>query len=264
MMSGYQSLTITTADHVAVLELSRPDLLNRFDTVLHEEFGRALQELADDGDVRVVILCAAGTAFSAGGDTALMETAMTDFRKRLALIDEGRRLFRAVVDFPKPLVVALEGDVYGVGATVILGADAIVSHPTVRIADTHVRIGLTAGDGGVVSWPMNVPMVLAKRHLLTGDALTGEVAHRLGVVTDLVATRDEVRGEAAALAARIASLPPLAVQLTKRAFNAAVGQRTSEGLDVGFYLEAMSLATQDLREGIASFKERRPGNWITN
>lgn len=76
-MSGYQSLTITTADHVAVLEVSGPDLLNRFDTVLHEEFGRALQELADDGDVRVVILCAAGTAFSAGGDTALMETAMT-------------------------------------------------------------------------------------------------------------------------------------------------------------------------------------------
>ena len=89
-MADYESLTITTTDHVAVIELCRPELLNRFDTILHEEFGRALQEVADHREVRVAILCASGTAFSAGGDTALMETAMTDFRSRLSLIDEGR------------------------------------------------------------------------------------------------------------------------------------------------------------------------------
>ena len=263
-MSDYNALTITTSDYVAKLELCRPELLNRFDSALHAELGRALQQLADDRDVRVAILCAQGRAFSAGGDTALMESAMAEFGPRLALLDEGRQLFRAVFDFPKPLIVALEGDVYGLGATIILGADAIVSHPTVRIADTHVRMGLTAGDGGVVSWPINVPMVFAKRHLLTGDAMTGEVAHRLGVVTDLVATREEVRAAADTLAAHFADQPPLAVQLTKRAFNAAVAHRVSEGLDVGIYLEAMSLASKDLREGIDSFKQKRPGKWTGN
>ena len=263
-MSDFEALTITIDGHVATLELCRPELLNRFDSILHKEFGRALQAIAEQRDVRATVLCAAGRAFSAGGDTKLMEAGMTDFASRLELIDEGRRLFKEVVDFPKPLIVALEGDVYGVGATVILGADAIVSHPQVRIADTHVRIGLTAGDGGVVAWPMNMPMVLAKRHLLTGDALTGEVAYRLGVVTDLVATREAVRDGAYALAQQMAALPPLAVQLTKRAFNASIAHRTAEAGDVGFYLEAMSLSSRDLREGIDSFKEKRPGVWTGN
>ena len=125
----------------------------------------------------------------------------------------------------------------------------------------HVHMGLVAGDGGVIAWPINMAMTLAKRHLLWGDALSAEDAHRIGLVTDLVATRDEVDALAAKLAARVAGLPPVAVQLTKRALNKVVQSRTDEAFDLGFYLEAVSLGSEDMVEAVTAFLEKRRGVW---
>jgi enoyl-CoA hydratase/carnithine racemase len=260
-MPEYQALSIAVAEHVATIELTRPEVSNRFDAALHQEFELALRQVENDESARVAVVCAVGKYFSGGGDTALMEEAFASIGRRTSLVDEGRRLFQALVSFPKPLIVALEGDSHGVGSTIVMAADAIVAHRDVRIADAHVRSGVAAGDGGAVVWPMNMPAALAKRHLLTGDPITGEVAYRLGLITDLAESIDDVRPVAFALAARMAALPPLAVQMTKRIFNATMAHRTSEGLDVGFYLEAITLSTNDLQEAIASFKERRPGEW---
>jgi enoyl-CoA hydratase/carnithine racemase len=257
----YESLTVCVSEAVAEVELCRPEVLNRFDSVLHREFGAALVELAADEEVLAVLLCSTGRFFSAGGDSALMTEAATDVRRRLALVDEGRRLFSELMTFAKPLVVALEGDSHGVGTTIALSADALFAHPQVRITDAHVRSAVAAGDGGVAVWPANMPAVLARRHLLTGDPLEARTAHRLGIVTDLVETREEVRPAARAFADRLAGLPPLGVQLTKRALNAAFAHRVSETLDVGFYLEALALGTEDVREALTAFAERRPGKW---
>ena len=248
-------------DDVLQVELCRPELLNRFDMALHRELGATLTELGADPDVRVVVLSSTGRVFSAGGDTAVMLEAAGDIAHRLGMIDEGRRLFRAVADFPKPLVVALAGNSYGLGSSLILAADAIVSAPAVEISDPHVLMGLAAGDGGCVTWPAAMGMVRAKRHLLTGDPLTAEQAHGLGVVSDLVDTPEQVLGAALALAARMAAAPPLAVQLTKRALNKVLLARADEVLDVGFYLEGLSFGSDDMREAVAAFLEKRPGRW---
>jgi enoyl-CoA hydratase len=257
------ALRITTVDDgVAELELCRPELLNRVDATLHHELGRALLELSDTPAVRAVVLCATGRCFSAGGDTELMLRAAHDPEARLAQIDAGRRLFRQCADFPKPLVVALHGDVYGVGASIVLTADAIVSAPGVKISDPHVAMALVAGDGGCIAWPENMPLVLAKRHLLWGEPLLAEDAHRLGVVTDMVDDPVGVRPVALALARRVAALPPMAVQLTKRTFNKALDARTAAVLDVGFYLEMIAAGSEDLLEAVAAFKEQRPGKWV--
>ncbi|WP_037075961.1 enoyl-CoA hydratase/isomerase family protein [Pseudonocardia spinosispora] len=262
--AGYQSLTISRADGIAEVQLSRPELLNRFDDVLHRELTAALTELAADVEVRAVVLSSTGKYFSSGGDTAMMLAANRDAQVRLAMLDDGRRLFHALGDFPKPLVIALAGDTYGLGATVVLLGDAVVTAPEVKIADTHVRMALVAGDGGAIVWPLNMPFARAKRHLLTGDPLTGADAHQLGVVSDLVDTRDEVRPAALALAVRMAELPPLAVQLTKRALNKFLMSRANEVLDLSFALESTSLASDDLREAVDAFGEKRAGKWTGN
>ena len=176
-------------------------------------------------------------------------------------IDEGRRLFRTFADFPKPVVVALHGDVYGVATSIVLTADAIVAARGVKLSDPHVHMGLVAGDGGCVTWPLNLPLVRAKRHLLWGEPLLAEDAHRLGMVTDLVDTPDEVRTAARALAERVASLPPVAVQLTKRALNKYVHSRIDDVFDTAFYLEAISVNTEDMREAVTAFLEKRAGVW---
>ena len=258
----FTALTLEVTDRVAVVELCRPDVHNRFDHILHDELLAALAAVAADGDARALLLRAQGKVFSGGGDTArMLEGASESWHDRFAGVDGGRRLFRQFADFPKPFVVALSGDVYGVGTSIVLTADAIVSAPGVKLADPHVHMGLVAGDGGVIAWPINMAMTLAKRHLLWGDALSAEDAHRIGLVTDLVATRDEVDGLAAKLAARVAGLPPVAVQLTKRALNKVVQSRTDEALDLGFYLEAVSLGTEDVVEAVTAFLDKRGGVW---
>jgi enoyl-CoA hydratase len=263
--STYQTLTLTRDSEgnraVAEIQLSRPELLNRFDDALHHELIAALAELAGDEGVLAVVLSSTGKYFSAGGDTEIMLAAARDTQVRMAMLDNGRKLFRTLADFSKPLVVALAGDTFGLGATVVLLGDAVVTTPDVKIADTHVRMGLVAGDGGAVAWPVNMPLARAKRHLLTGDPLSGAEAHQFGLVSDLVADRSEVRPAALALAARLADLPPLAVQLTKRALNKYLSSHTDDVLDLGFYLEAITMGSADMLEAVAAFQEKRPGKW---
>jgi enoyl-CoA hydratase len=110
-------------------------------------------------------------------------------------------------------------------------------------------------------WPATAGILRARRHLLTGDPLDAEAAHALGLVTDLVDEPEEVLGVATELAERIAALPPLAVQLTKRALVRGLLQRAGEVFDLGLAYEQATLGSDDLLEGIAAIKERRPGSF---
>jgi enoyl-CoA hydratase len=249
--------SVTVDGYVAEIILTRPDLLNRFDMELHEAFTETLLELRSRTDLRAIVLASTGKCFSAGGDFEIMLAGRADVATRTKLVDEGRLLFRLLADVPVPIVVAMQGDAIGLGATVALACDAIVASRTASISDPHVAIGLVAGDGGCVVWPAATGMLRAKRYLLTGDRLKAEDAWAMGLVTDLVEGPEDVLPAARALAARIAGLPPLAVQGTKRALNQVLRQRSSEVLDLSFALEAASMASDDLVEAIDAFKERR-------
>jgi enoyl-CoA hydratase len=180
---------------------------------------------------------------------------------RQRIVDDGRALLAGLLDLRQPIIAALHGDAIGLGATVVLACDAVVASRTVRIADPHVCIGLVAGDGGCVMWPSSLGMMRAKRHLLTGDPLTAEDAYAFGIVTDLVDAPDDVRPAARALAARIATLPPLAVQGTKRALNRILQERSGEVTDLAFALETVTFGSDDLIEAIAAFKAHRDGRY---
>lgn len=261
-MDDYTTLTIERRGVVTELTLCRPELLNRFDDALHVEFTAALRALAADAATRVVVLASTGRVFSAGGDFELMRAAHDDPRARRRIVDDGRALLTTLLDVPQPVVAAVHGAAVGLGATVALACDAVVAGRDTWIADTHVNIGLVAGDGGCVVWPQSLGMLLAKRHLLTGDRLPAERAWHLGIVTDLVDSAEAVLPAARALAERIAALPPLAVQGTKRSLNRVMQQRSGEVLDLSFAHEETTLASRDLLEAIAAFEQRRPGEYL--
>ncbi|MGQ0625268.1 MAG: enoyl-CoA hydratase/isomerase family protein [Sporichthyaceae bacterium] len=260
---GYRAVTIDidTTSGVAELRLCRPELLNRFDDVLLGELAPALAELAADPGVRAVVWTSTGKHFSAGGDTDTILAGHDDEAHLMAGVEQGKSLYRAFAGFGKPLVVALHGHAFGVATSLVLTADAIVTTPTAKLVDPHVHLGLVAGDGGAISWPVNLPLVRAKRHLLWGEPLTGQQAYDLGLVSDLVQTPEQVRERAFALAAQVAALPPVAVQLTKATLNAGFAARVEELLDIGFLHEATSNRTADVVEAVAAFKEGRPGIW---
>lgn len=258
-MSPYTALsTADLGDGVTEVTLTRPELHNRVDAVLHEELATALSDAGRSRTTRAIVLSSQGRSFSAGGDFELMHAAHADVSVRQEIVDQGRRLLDSILGLPQPLVVAMQGPAIGLGATIVLLADAVVAARQATLADTHVALGLVAGDGGCLVWPQSAGMLRARRHLLTGDPLTAEEAFTLGLVTDLVDTADAAAPKAREIATRIARLAPLAVQGTKRALNQVSRQRAGEVVDLSFAFEQQTLASEDLLEGVAAFQERRP------
>jgi enoyl-CoA hydratase len=256
-MHDYKSIRHEIDGHLALLTLNRPELLNAIDDEMHNELLAALLEIRGLPEVRAVLFAAAGKAFSAGGDLNEVVSLQGDPAKRSRMCDTGVRIIRALLDVPVPIVVALHGDAMGLGASVALACDIIVASRTARLADPHVRVGLVAGDGGCLVWPASVGMHRAKRHLLTGDALSAEDAHRFGLVTDLVDTPEECQPAARKLAERIAGLPPIAIRGTKRALNALLDARARETFELSMAYELQSAGSEDILEAVAAFKEKR-------
>jgi len=254
----FQTLRIDVQDNGrANITLSRPELMNRVDDESREELIAALIQVGRNSRIRSVVLSAEGKVFSAGGDFAMMRRKNGDRAAVNSGTEASRRLVETLNDVPMPLIAAVHGHAFGVGSTVVLSCDIVVASRGVRLADSHVKVGLVAGDGGVLVWPANMGLVKAKRHLLTGDPLLAEDAYRLGIISDLVDTPAEVLPAAEAIADSIAALPPLAVQGTKKAFNQAVRIRAAEVLELGGQYEAETMHSRDLLEAIDAFENKR-------
>ena len=260
-MPDYQTVLVERTEHVAELRLNRPDSLNAFDDALVNELPEVLLGLSRDPQVRAVVMTSTGRHFSAGGDMDTIVAGHEDLNVLMRGVDDGRRLFRAFTDFPKPIVVAVHGSSFGVATSLVFTADAVVVTPDAVLSDPHVHMGLVAGDGGVVAWPLSAGLARAKRQLLWGEPLTGQQAYDLGLVSDLADTPEAARELAFELGRRVASLPPVAVQLTKRSLNRVLSASTHDVLDTSFYLEALSNRSADALEAVNAFREKREGRW---
>jgi enoyl-CoA hydratase len=257
MMPELATIDIRVTGHVAEITLNRPAALNAFTHEMHGELKQAFLAARDKPEIRAIILAANGRSFSAGGDFDLILASREDAAARAEMQSEARPLLMAIADSPIPVIAALQGDAIGLGATIALGADAIVAARLARICDPHVVIGLAAGDGGAVLWPLHIGLLRAKRYLLTGDRLTAEEAYAMGLVTDLVDTPEQVLDAARQLAARIAALPPLAVQGTKRALNQIFRNRADAVFEQALQAEMDNFTNDDVAEAIAAIKARR-------
>lgn len=257
MKTSYETLTFTQDGPIARVVLTRPDILNRMDDVTSEELADVIEHMRRPGDARVLIFSSTGKAFSAGGDLEEVRRLVLDRDRRMQAWDTGRRLIYGMYEIPIPTVMALQGDVFGLATSMALSGDVIVASKNVRIGDPHVRVGLAAGDGGCLVWPAAFGMVVARRHLLTGDPIGAEDAYRLGGITDLVDTPEEVGPLAEKIAARIAELAPIAVQLTKRSLNHAMHKQAADVFELSLALEQYGMTSEDLLEAIDAFQEKR-------
>lgn len=254
---GYTTFDFRIKGHVAEIILNRPDVLNRADHAQLTELTAVFRDLRSYPDIRAVVFGSTGKVFSAGGDFEMMKCSHDDFITRMASFDRGKDLINTILDLPVPIVVALHADVIGVGATLLLCCDLVVAARSAHICDPHVKIGLVAGDGGCVVWPAAAGVLRARRYLLTGDAVPASDAYMMGLVTDLVETAEEALPEARQLALRLAKLPPLAVQGTRRSLSRLMRARVQEVLDYSFEMEGITMQSDDLLEAIAAFKEKR-------
>ena len=257
--SRYQTLLIEKDDEgVAVVTLNRPDKRNAVSNQMHKELEDMFADLTNDDEVRAVVLTGAGSAFCAGGDVEGMDSG--EFRPAGPRVPFHmvRHLIANLLEVEQPIVAAVNGDGAGLGATIPLFCDIIVMAEDARLADTHVRMGLVAGDGGVVIWPWLVGMARAKEYLLTGQWIDGKEADRIGLVNYAV-PREQVMPRAMEIARRLAQGAPMAIRWTKYSINKILRDHVNLALDSSMFLEAITMSSEDLEEAArAFFDKRRP------
>ncbi len=231
---------------ILYLTLSRPEVLNACYEDDHDEMAEIWPQIAADDDVDVVVLTGAGRAFSAGGHLDLFRELITDAATRERVQRGAEMMIHALVDFPKPLIVAMNGLAMTGGLALALMADIIIAERHVRLTDGHVVAGIAAGDGGVLTWPLYAGLLRAKRWLMTGDWISAEEACEIGLVTEVV-DEGQSLARATEYAAKIAALPQDGVRSTKRALNG--WQRLGLPIfDVSCGYEFANLASPRVRE----------------
>jgi enoyl-CoA hydratase len=242
---------------VLVVTIDVPgDELNRVSEELHGALAALFPTLQREREARAIVLTGAGRAFSAGGDFDWFPELQEPGRLEALRLD-GKQIIWDLLDVHLPVVCALNGHAIGLGASIALLCDAVFMAESATIADPHVRVGIVAGDGGTVAWPLAVGPMLAKRYLLTGDPVSAADAARMGLVTEVVPD-DEVLARAMAFAHKLAAGAPLAVQYTKQAVNQYVKQVAATSFDLATALEMSTFRSADHAEALAALREKRP------
>jgi enoyl-CoA hydratase len=254
--SHYRAIAFRRDGKVLHATFNRPDVMNAFDDELDHEVGQLFGDVAADGEANVLVLTGAGKAFSAGGDIEHMQKVIDEPHLFLDGVRNGKKLLFGMLDCPKPIIAKVNGPAIGLGATIALFSDIIIAASHAKIADPHVKVGFTAGDGGAVIWPALLGHARAKQYLLTGDALSGEEAARIGLINQAVPAEqlDRVVDE---FAQRLASGASLAIQWTKLSVNVLLKQQLATVLDASFAYEALSNLTADHQEAVNAFREKR-------
>jgi enoyl-CoA hydratase len=256
-ITSLECVDLLIADGIAEIRMKRPTLLNRFDVLAHDEFVTTLRQVAQALDsVRVLIISAEGKAFSAGGDFDEMLEAHRSAEIRDRMTHDAQAVFHGIVQLPIPVISAVQGAAIGLGATIATLADIVVAWRGAKIADTHVNVGIVAGDGGIVSWSQSIGINRAKRYLLTGDMMTGEQAYAFGLVTELVDAPEDALPRARALAEQIKAFPPGGVNGTKRTFAEITRRRAAEAFEFGLKLEMESFTSPDVPVTVEKLRSR--------
>lgn len=259
--SAYKSLQIMVQDGIATLTLNRPEQLNAFNDEMIGEVERIWDDLARDEAVNVIVVTGAGRAFSAGGDIKRMAARATGdvgakVSKALRSPSRSRRLLASILEVEQPIIAAINGDAMGLGQTIGLMCDMTVMAEAARMGDTHVKVGLVAGDGGALILPALIGIAKAKEMLMCARIVNGAEAARMGLVNYAVPT-EQVLPKAMELARELNALPRWAVRWTKLAVNKELKQRLNLVIDASMAYEMLSLQTHDHGEAALAFAEKR-------
>jgi enoyl-CoA hydratase len=231
----------------AWIRWSRPERLNAFDPEALDELGDLLGE-ARASDARAIVCVGEGGSFSSGDD--LRATATMDAEAWRRTLQAFNRLTREVVAAPQPVIAAIDGVCVGGAFEFAYACDLRVVSPRSRLGCPEVAVGLSISNGFSLLAPRT-----ARRLVLTGELIDAAEAHRLGLVDVVV---EQVEEEARRLAERIASLAPLAVAGSKRLLDEGAKELLEQALDREFDLCARLFESEDAREGLAAFLEKRP------
>jgi enoyl-CoA hydratase len=256
-VSRYRALQVRVEDGILAVGLNRPEVLNALDLGTLQELEQLWLDVQRDPSLRAMVLYGVGRAFSAGGDIRdLVDPAVLAEIGPDGLIATSGRLVQNMLQVEIPVIAAVHGVAAGLAANLALLADILVMGEEARIGDTHVKIGLAAGDSGAVIWPLVMPVNRAKEYLITGDWVTAQDARELGLTRHIVAD-NAVYDVAMQLAAKLAAGPLKAMRVTKAVVNQLILNRFAELMPAAARAEEITFGTHDHAEARDAFVARR-------
>lgn len=252
----FETLEWDQDGQVVTITMDRPEKKNAMSWVMFEEIGRAFELVATDDDVRCVVLTGAGEAFCSGADltdAANLVSSPFELKDRMYKI---HRIARAVITCPKPTVARVTGIAAGAGCNLALACDLVVASRSAAFAELFVKRGLVVDFGG--SWALTrvLPLHRAKELALLGDTISADEAYGLGLLNRLCEP-GEVDAVVKDFSSRLAALPPRTVSLIKENLNRAPERSIDETLEAESVAQALCFASEDTREAVTAWIEKR-------
>jgi 2-(1,2-epoxy-1,2-dihydrophenyl)acetyl-CoA isomerase len=250
------------ADGVAMLTLNRPDKLNVFNEAMHAELARALDRVEADPTIRAVLLTGAGRGFCAGQDLGDRVMGEGDAPPDLgATLDRWYNpLVRRICRLERPVVCAVNGVAAGAGANLALNCDIVLAARSAKFMEPFCKLGLVPDAGGTYILPRLVGAARARGLALLGETLSAEQAEAWGLIWRVV-DDERLMDEALALARNLATQPTKGLGLIKRALLASASNSLDAQLDLERDLQREAGRTEDYREGVSAFMEKRPATF---
>jgi enoyl-CoA hydratase/carnithine racemase len=257
-----EHLRFKVDEGIATITLDRPEKMNAFTDAMLERWLAALEECRTSPDVRVIVITGTGRAFTTGGDIGSFSDKASQSAASITsgLVEGSQRLPRKLAEIDKPLIAALNGFATGGGLDIALACDMRFAAESARFAETYARMGLIPGMGGAYLLPRIVGMTKALEMLWTGDWVDAREAERIGLVSKVFPDAELMAGTHA-FARRIADGAPLAVQLIKRVMRLGLDRDFAAALDIVAASMPIVRSSEDHKEAVAAFKEKRTPNF---
>lgn len=247
-------------DLVAYLAINRPEVRNAMNNALVDEFRKAIDEIEGEEGVRVMVITGTGDkAFMSGAD--IKELAERDIILGREHTRQRQELYERIENLNVPVIAAINGYAIGAGLELALACTFRIASEKARFAASEVKLGIIPGGGGTQRLARTVGKTKAMEMVLLGDMIDAQEAYRVGLVNKVVPA-DLLMEEAMSWAEKIKALPKLAVQYAKEALLRGVNFGLDQGLAHESYLFALACSTEDKREGVAAFLEKRSPNFV--
>ena len=254
----YKTLIYEKKENIGLLTLNRPEKMNAISQELTAELSLLLDEIENDDELRVIVITGAGDkAFVAGAD--INELVDRDARLGRRVSRERQEIFSRIENLHVPVIAAVNGYALGGGLELALACSIRICSEMAQFGAPEVKLGIIPGDGGTQRLPRLVGQGRAMEMIITGDFIDAQEAYRIGLVNK-VFPPEKLKEEAMELAKKIASRPPLAVRYAKEAVNRSQ-EDSASGFALESYLHALSCTTEDKKEGVSAFLEKRKGKF---
>lgn len=254
----YENIILDKKDHIAILSFNRSHVLNALNSDVLNELDKVLDEIVEDKDIYVLIITGKGKAFVAGADISEMKDKTPEEGRKFAEL--GLKVFRKIELMEKPVIAAVNGFALGGGCELAMSCDIRIASEKAKFGQPEVGLGITPGFAGTQRLSRLVGIGKAKELIFTTNVVGADEAEKLGLVNTVV-EHDNLIPEALDLAKNIASKAQLAIKYAKTSINRGSETDIGTGMSIEKDLFGLCFATEDQREGMSAFLEKRKANF---